>query len=635
MHRRETTQIQTDIPDTSADVARLPRWLPLVGIAIGLAFWGFIMMADFVLGALPKPLQIEMHKIAFDGAVADVDCALADQPGARLHSKVFSTTIGQRSDVVSIQVLDAVPNAVLSIGSVPDVAGLLPCRNGAPAGEIQWVGDTLAFSGRHVQTFLAAFALDDPDPDTTYLLMVDQPAAISFRIEAFLPEDHVKTARQQLLLHVAFSSAIAFMVLYNLALSVLARMPTFLFNALTVSSMLVLNLYLTGIGSAYLWPQTPSVSNAIVVLALAGPTLFAPFYIYRFVVPPDVPILRARPLLLGWPIAALLVIASTAIVPYYVATIALVGMWIAFAIVAIWHLLRASQAGHAAAKIMLLAALGAVLPGMALSAAKDFAGVEFGAMVPHLTELSILLEALLFTLVLAYQIRLSRWRELDALRDINKQADFAKRDLLATIDSDRTRLASDLHDSTGQMLGLISSRLKRTAQSDEIPDASRADITQTAGMIGDTLDEIRRMAHDLHPATLVHLGLTKAIESLCQHMSGPGGIRFECDLEFDATHLSSGQQLQVYRIVQELMTNAAKHSGASDARLALRSRQGKFHLQFSDNGQMTPYQPGQGIGQTILQQRIASLNGTLERRSSELGTTIEMAFETTPSKGQG
>jgi len=628
------TQPQPDIIRPAEDAVNVPRWLPLVGIFIGLAFLGFITLAGNVVGLVPEPLSSEVRTLAFEGAAEDVTCALAKDAGVATYPS-FAASSGSRPDLVSIRLSDPSKAAVLSIGNVPDLAILLTCRDGVELGERQRLGDTIRFSERRIATSVPAFALDDPQIGDTYLLYLYQPTAVSFQIKAFAPEDFEQMTDQQLLLHVALSSAAGFMIVYNLALSVMARMPTFLFNALTVCSMLLLNIYMSGLGAAYLWPESPHLSNKMLVLSMAGPALFAPFYVYRFIVPPDQPILRARPTLLGWPVAALLVIASIFFVPYYIALTMLMALWIALATVAVWHLFRASQAGNAGATIMLLAALGAVVPGMMIGAAKDFGGVEFGTMVPHLAELTILLEAVLFTLALAYQLRLSRWRELDALRGLNRQAEQAISDLLATIDSDRTRLASDLHDSTGQMLGLISSRLKRSAQKDDLPEKSRADIAETAGMIGDTLDEIRRMAHDLHPATLTHLGLEKAIEGLCRHMSMPGGVRFECDLEIDAGLLSSRQQLQIYRIVQELMTNTVRHAQASDARLSLRVRRDATNMRYSDNGQMAPKQSGRGIGWTILQQRVASLNGTLQRRSGELGTTIEMAFKPTPVSSSG
>ncbi len=627
--------IENQVPVAGAmpKAARLWRWLPMVGLVIGLGYLAGLYLISSLFDGTPQKLMLQIDKLAFDGPVEAMDCGLTGSGKPYDSRKVFVTAFGARPDVFEITLPAAPARAILLVSDAPDKVALLPCRNGRATGPLQMAGDTLPFSVRDIKTPQVAFALDHPEPGSSYLLHIVQEAALAMPIVAEERDSYFKAANRRLLLHAALCTAVAFMILYNLTLSLLSRMPAFLFNGLSTAGVLVLNIYLTGLGAAYFWPNHPAFSNMVLLIGLSMPVMFSPFFIYRFIAPPDVPLLQAMPWLLFWPGAALTALLSTVFVPYYVATLPLILMMTAVVLVSAWHLVRSSLAGNPRAGVMLVALLGAVVPGAMLGIGKEFLGWNFGAITPHLNEMLLLLEAMLFTLALAYQIRLSRWREMAALEEINIRLERAKTEMLETIDNNRTRLASDLHDSAGQMLGLISSRLKRAALDEDMTSQQRNELRDTAGLAGDTLAEIRRISHDLHPATLTHLGLTQALRGLCKQVTQASGVRLDSHLEFAENRLNKRQSLQVYRIIQELMANMVKHSGARDAALHLVSDGARFHLHFSDNGQAGASVSGPGLGQAILEQRAAALKARLSRKTGELGTVVTLTFVTDPKQG--
>ena len=615
--------------------APFPRWLPLLGFGIGVIYLLILKFAGVLFGDAPEKLDFELARIGYSGPADEISCELLGQPGTILEPPVFKSSNGDKPDVFWVRTQANQLPQVLVFDRVPDVVIFMTCADGVAVGPVYRAGDTLPTSDRQIAKPNIAFPLTPFGDDTAYLLYVVQGAALSFPLSVQTRATFDTDSDRKLKIHIGFSSAIAFMALYNIILSIMTRMPAFAFNALVISSLLLHNIYLSGVGAAYLWPEHPNLSNFLLLVGVAGPSLFGPFYLYRFIVPTDQHLLTARPMILIWPAFALLCLSASAFVPYYYLALPLILSWIGLAVVGTFHLSMAFYQGNDRAGVLLVAAFGAALPAMAAGAAKEFWGYEFGGIAPHLTEFALLLEALLFTLALAYQIRVSRWRELEALNRLNLHSEVAKQQLLDTIDSDRTRLASDLHDSAGQMLGLISSRLKKAALNGKLSDAQSADLHDTAALASETLSEIRRMSHDLHPATLTHLGLKQALQTLCKNVTDAGQVRIDCQLSFDDTRLNDQQNLQVYRIVQELIANTVRHSNASDAMLSVHSAGTRFQLGFSDNGQTpTASDVGDGIGRTILRERVARLGGELSVRVGTLGTAVTVDFIVEPfSKG--
>ena len=144
------------------------------------------------------------------------------------------------------------------------------------------------------------------------------------------------------------------------------------------------------------------------------------------------------------------------------------------------------------------------------------------------------------------------------------------------------------------------------------------------------LAEIRGISHSLHPAVLDHLGFEQAAVTLAQNLAKANAQEIEIDFPGERMPLTKNQALQLYRIVQELLSNALKHAGAKTIRLALSSEGGERALSVSDDGVGLPGaadMTGQGgVGMRILAQRVASLPGAMDITSNGEGTRITVRF---------
>jgi signal transduction histidine kinase len=200
---------------------------------------------------------------------------------------------------------------------------------------------------------------------------------------------------------------------------------------------------------------------------------------------------------------------------------------------------------------------------------------------------------------------------------------------------ERQRVARELHDQAGQALTALQlglSRFEQGAASSE----TREMAASLRAMAVDTMGIIRSLALDLRPAALDELGLVSALRQYIKTYSERVGlpVKFEAHAVVDS--LPDETKITLFRIVQEALTNVAKHAGASRAWVALRNNGEEFRLLVADNGRGFDTQHAlrrmdhQSLGLSGIQERCHLLGGRLEIVSllgdgSRLRVTIPLA----------
>ncbi len=195
--------------------------------------------------------------------------------------------------------------------------------------------------------------------------------------------------------------------------------------------------------------------------------------------------------------------------------------------------------------------------------------------------------------------------------------DYQQRMMQAELESqetERRRLAADLHDSIGGMLSTI--RVGISSFAKLMPDPRSID--ETKRMLDDTITSVRRISRDLMPATLEKFGLVQAIKELCErfHSTANVPILFEDSTDFPS--IDQPRQLMIYRIVQELLNNAIKHAEATGITVRLHAIDRNVELVVTDDGigfnaefQQSDQSPGKGLGLFNMQTRARLLGGEL------------------------
>jgi signal transduction histidine kinase len=207
-------------------------------------------------------------------------------------------------------------------------------------------------------------------------------------------------------------------------------------------------------------------------------------------------------------------------------------------------------------------------------------------------------------------------------------ADRVARDALRRVvegqELERRRLARELHDETGQALTSILLGLKRVEEAKSREEARDAAVGLRAQIV-QTLQSVRRLAVELRPQALDDFGLVPALERLGEAFAEGSGITVDVQANLDSRRLPAEIETALYRIVQEALTNVAKHAGATQVSVVVTRREGLVMAVVEDDGQGFGAGGGEGggLGLVGMKERVGLLGGRLAIESTEgAGTTI-------------
>jgi signal transduction histidine kinase len=195
---------------------------------------------------------------------------------------------------------------------------------------------------------------------------------------------------------------------------------------------------------------------------------------------------------------------------------------------------------------------------------------------------------------------------------------------LEAAESERRRWARELHDETLQGLGglrvLLSSAARRT------PDLELAELLREAvEQVEREIENLRAIITELRPAALDELGLAPAIEALVARVSAVEGLNVEAVMELEPDGGGLGQDLEttVYRLVQESLTNVAKHARADHARVLVGIGAGRLYVEVGDDGEgFDPAATTSGFGLAGMRERVELSGGQLDVTAGPRGTTV-------------
>ncbi len=199
-------------------------------------------------------------------------------------------------------------------------------------------------------------------------------------------------------------------------------------------------------------------------------------------------------------------------------------------------------------------------------------------------------------------------------------------------EEERRRIARELHDDTGQTLTLLLVRLK-LLESGAASEERQAEIAELRALVSAAIDRVRRLALDLRPPALDHLGLAASIRSLVRQLKETTPLAISLELPEVPIALSPERAIAVYRIVQEALTNILKHAEASRAWVKLALDDGCLIVQIRDDGR--GFQPlalergrkhdadGRGLGLFGMEERAHLAGGQMQIESQPgRGTTV-------------
>jgi two-component system NarL family sensor kinase len=210
-------------------------------------------------------------------------------------------------------------------------------------------------------------------------------------------------------------------------------------------------------------------------------------------------------------------------------------------------------------------------------------------------------------------------------RKINELEDKMKIETMQSMlegqESERHRVAHDLHDSVGGLLAAAKLQLENLAIKSPHPTRDDKDLLKIKALLDETIVETRQIARNLQPGTLLKFGLVKALQDLIQHVKGKGAPEISFQHFGDLSSLPQDTALHCYRILQELLQNALKHAKANEIMVQITSTDQQLAILVEDDGQgFDPQTVQKGMGTGNVQQRVQFLKG-------------DMSVETAPGEG--
>lgn len=196
-------------------------------------------------------------------------------------------------------------------------------------------------------------------------------------------------------------------------------------------------------------------------------------------------------------------------------------------------------------------------------------------------------------------------------------------------EQERKRVAQDLHDGLGQLLS--TARLNVSALEDSLdPTDSESDKIwlNALSLIDESVQEVRNVSHNIMPSALIRLGLVAALREQVAKINRAGKISVKLEIAGMETRLDEAVEITLYRVVQEVMNNAIKHSNAKEIVVSINRAHGKLEVGIKDDGiglDLQLIKRSTGIGWQNIYSRVELINGVIDMNSSPgAGTNVQV-----------
>jgi signal transduction histidine kinase len=208
------------------------------------------------------------------------------------------------------------------------------------------------------------------------------------------------------------------------------------------------------------------------------------------------------------------------------------------------------------------------------------------------------------------------------LSDLSDQRSELAQKLIATQESTLLHISRELHDEFGQILTAVGSMLRRAGR--QAPEGStlRADLVEVSEIAQSTLDKVRSLSQALHPVTLEEAGLESTVDWYLPVVERQHGIVIHYSKTGESFPVESRVGIHVYRVLQEALNNATRHSGSKEIWVRLRFLDQALELDVEDHGSGFQSNGRRGIGLVAMRERAELLNGKLEFLHPQGGGTL-------------
>lgn len=487
-------------------------------------------------------------------------------------------------------------------------------------------GEGIPFERREVRNRLLVFAVRiGPHETSEYYLKVignGQPLSMSATL---LCEDvfHRQQANANLFFGIVYGS-ILLILLVNLSFYVMTLEKVYLFFFLQTVFSWLSTVYFDGFIREYLVKESVYWSNESVAIALCGAYIFALFFTIEFL---NIRILA--PNLIKFYYALAMALFGVLVVSFihpagfrlFVTLIILLTM--AVVILMLTSVLFIRKKGYRPFQSAFWTVVSLIFFGTIYQ-------LNMWGLIPdttfthHSIHMAVVSQAVLLTMGISIRFKYIKEDKEKAQQELLATMNEFSQTLIASIENERQRLASELHDSLGQSLLVIRNKLLLNTKKKDIPKEQKAYLLSLADTTSEALNEVRAISQNLRPAILDTFGLAASIRTLTAKVQTSTHLKVYLQVDDTVNYrIRKDLQINVYRIIQEAFSNVIKHANAAEIRIALTSEQEVVTLSISDNGTgFDPERKSEGLGLVGIRERVNLMQGTLAVKSANKEGTL-------------
>lgn len=231
------------------------------------------------------------------------------------------------------------------------------------------------------------------------------------------------------------------------------------------------------------------------------------------------------------------------------------------------------------------------------------------------------------------QTQLEREQQEKKLEEmLQEQERKAINSMVSGQEEERTRIANDLHDRLGSMLSVVKIHYKSVEDDlEKFKNKTKTQYEKANQLLDEACETVRKIAHNMVSGTLTKFGLMPALRELKEKIEETKTLKIELLAHGLDNRLDNSTEIQLYRVVQELLNNVIKHAKATEVTIQLLKREKDLNIMVTDNGIGFDVQKNQyeGMGLKSVKARVAEMNGhVLVDASKGSGTTITIEIPT-------
>lgn len=242
----------------------------------------------------------------------------------------------------------------------------------------------------------------------------------------------------------------------------------------------------------------------------------------------------------------------------------------------------------------------------------------------------VLLSLLFFAIFYAYRSKKEKESEIQKNIELLKKQELKSiRAMISGQESERKRIAQDLHDRLGSMLSMVKLNYKSIEENlDKLKEENKKQYAQASALLDEACNAVREIAHNMVSGVLTKFGLTAALEDLKNTIQGTNTFKIEIITHGLDDRLENNIEIELYGITQELIHNVIKHAKAKEVIVQLVKRTNEVNLTVTDDGigfEESKNNSSKGMGLKGIESRVDALKGSFHIDSNKgNGTTINI-----------